>query len=93
MKAEVGGVLLSATSRDANNQMFSLVVGVVTKENKNNWIWFLTCLMEALDCNHTAQYIIISDRQKVRILMSIVILIFIVILNIDVSCNFGFHFM
>ena len=33
MKAEVGGALLSATSRDANNQMFPLIVGVVTKEN------------------------------------------------------------
>ena len=36
LKAEVGGVLLSATRRDANNQMFILAVGVVTKENKNS---------------------------------------------------------
>ena len=36
LKAEGGGVLLDATSRDANNQIFSLVVGVVAKENKNN---------------------------------------------------------
>ena len=37
MKTEVGGVLLSATSRDANNQMFPLAVAVVTKESKQSW--------------------------------------------------------
>ena len=59
-------MLLSATERDANNHLFPLAAEVVTKENKNNCIWFLTCLMEALECNHFAQYTFVSDRQKVR---------------------------
>ena len=38
LKVEVGGVLLSATSKDASNHMFLLLWGwlLVTKENKNN---------------------------------------------------------
>ena len=37
LKSCMGRVLLSATSRDANNQMYPLAVAIVTKENKATW--------------------------------------------------------
>jgi len=49
LKNEVGGVILAATSRDPNNQMFPIAHAIVTKENTEMWTWFLNCLLEALD--------------------------------------------
>ena len=58
MKAEVGGRLLSATSRDVEN----IVTVVVTKKIME---LFLGCLCEALDVRHDLQCTFMSNMQKV----------------------------
>ena len=60
-------MLLSAISRDANNQMFPVAIALVESECKKTWTWFMKQLIEALaglGVNpDTVTYM--SDRQKV----------------------------
>ena len=41
LKEPLKGELLSAISRDANNQIYPIIWAVVEYENKDSWNWFL----------------------------------------------------
>ncbi|GKB61338.1 hypothetical protein Tco_0917524 [Tanacetum coccineum] len=45
-------ILLIATRRDANNQMYPIAWAVVKVENNKNWCWFLSLLQEDLELGH-----------------------------------------
>ena len=62
MKNKYKGVLCSATTLDANNQLFVVAIGVVDAENDDNWRWFFMLLRSCLPRDRT--YVIISDRQS-----------------------------
>ncbi|KAK9293352.1 hypothetical protein L1049_021344 [Liquidambar formosana] len=64
LKGCYGGQLLSAVGRDGNNQMFPLAMAVVEAEIKHSWHWFMTNLLQALDCQDYTGITFISDRQK-----------------------------
>ncbi|KAK9274746.1 hypothetical protein L1049_021998 [Liquidambar formosana] len=66
LKGRYGGQLLSAVGRDGNNQIFALIMDVVEAEVKDSWNWFMTNLLQALDCQDYTGITFISDRQKVR---------------------------
>lgn len=38
------GLMLVAVGVDANDQLFSLVFGIVEAENNDSWDWFMTCI-------------------------------------------------
>ncbi|XP_008801985.1 uncharacterized protein LOC103715957 [Phoenix dactylifera] len=48
IKHKDGGVVLGATSKDANDDMFSIAYGVVDTETDDNWDWFCRNLKEAI---------------------------------------------
>ncbi|XP_019447190.1 PREDICTED: uncharacterized protein LOC109350404 [Lupinus angustifolius] len=58
--------LLSATSFDANGELFPLAFGVVDVENDDSWTWFLSELHKALEVNTESmpQVIFLSHGQK-----------------------------
>ena len=65
LKGDYGGVLLSAVSLDANNEIFPIAYAIVSVEDKDNWSFFLWNIYNIVkDCNR-ADWTIISDRQKV----------------------------
>ena len=41
IKHRFGGQILFATTKDANDNIFPIVMAVVEQENKESWIWFL----------------------------------------------------
>lgn len=65
LKTHLGGQLLCAIAKDANNQMFPIAWAVVGVENEVNWTWFLQILMEELGIRDGNGVTIISDQQKV----------------------------
>ena len=68
IKLSIGQQILAATGRDGNNNIYPIAFGVVDKEDKDSWTWFLTQLKDALDgeSGKFGYYTIISDRQKVN---------------------------
>ncbi|XP_038979903.1 uncharacterized protein LOC120112935 [Phoenix dactylifera] len=48
IKHKDGGVVLGATSKDANDDMFPIAYGVVDTETDDNWDWFCRNLKEAI---------------------------------------------
>ena len=59
MSGPYGGALLSATSYDANDNMFPLACGVMSSENYDGWSWFLKNLKKIIG---EKEVVIISDR-------------------------------
>jgi len=63
------GILLAATTVDANGCLFPLAHAVVDAENDDNWLWFLQLLLTVVQ-SHALQSLIdktlvfLSDRQK-----------------------------
>ena len=41
LKERLGGQILSATVRYANDNIFPIAFVVVEQENKDSWVWFL----------------------------------------------------
>ena len=41
LKGRFGEKILSATARDANNNIFPIAFAFVEQKNKNSWVWFL----------------------------------------------------
>ena len=41
IKHRFGGKILSATAKDANDNLFPVAMAVVEQETKESWIWFL----------------------------------------------------
>lgn len=65
LKTICKGELLSAVGRDGNNQIFPIAWAVVSIENKENWSWFMKCLIEDLGMEAGEGLTIISDQHKV----------------------------
>jgi hypothetical protein len=67
LKGTYKGQLLSAISRDDNNNMYPVALAVVEAETKDSWIWFLETLVSDLGTPPVQGWTFISDRQKVII--------------------------
>ena len=59
MSGPYGGALFSATSYDANDNMFPLACRVMRSENYDGWSWFLHNLKKIIG---EKEVVIISDR-------------------------------
>ena len=59
MSGSYGGASFSATSYDANDNMFPLACGVMSSENYDCWLWFLQNLKKFIG---KKEVVIISDR-------------------------------
>ncbi|GJU26976.1 hypothetical protein Tco_1165597 [Tanacetum coccineum] len=59
--------LLTAMERDGNNQMYQIAWEMVDVENKNNWCWFLSLLVEDLNLENGLALTVISDAHKALI--------------------------
>ncbi|XP_010525342.1 PREDICTED: uncharacterized protein LOC104803158 [Tarenaya hassleriana] len=56
--------LLTAVGRDANDQMYHVAWAIVDVENKINWEWFLTLLVDDLNLGVGQGFTMVSDQQK-----------------------------
>ncbi|GJV36796.1 hypothetical protein Tco_1409273 [Tanacetum coccineum] len=56
--------LLTAMGRDSNNQMFPMAWAVVSIENSENWLWFLSHLGSDFNLAMGAYLTILSDGHK-----------------------------
>ena len=65
IKHKFGGQILSATAKDANDNIFPVAMAVVEQENKESWIWFLEIFTDDIGRPEELQLVFISDRQKV----------------------------
>ncbi|GJZ52731.1 hypothetical protein Tco_0607616, partial [Tanacetum coccineum] len=64
LKTICKGELLSAVGRDGNNQVYPIAWAVVNIENKENWKWFMQCLIDDLGIHFGEGLTIISDQHK-----------------------------
>ncbi|GJS19595.1 hypothetical protein Tco_0448227 [Tanacetum coccineum] len=64
LKTLCKGELLSAVGRDGNNQIYPIAWAVVSVENKENWSWFMQCLIDDLGIVDGEGLTIISDQHK-----------------------------
>ncbi|XP_038975443.1 uncharacterized protein LOC103699943 [Phoenix dactylifera] len=67
IKHKDGGVVLGATSKDANGGIFPIAYGVVDTETDDNWEWFCRILKEAIhNCSdyHGEQFTFMMDRHQ-----------------------------
>ena len=65
LKGKFGGHILSAITRDGNENIFLVALGVVEQENKDSWVWFLQTFVEDIGRPNKLNLVFISDRQKV----------------------------
>ncbi|GKD71753.1 uncharacterized protein Tco_1325843, partial [Tanacetum coccineum] len=56
--------LLSVVGGDGNNQIYHIAWAVVDVENKENWSWFMKCLIDDLGIDVGAGLTIILDQDK-----------------------------
>ncbi|KAL3523040.1 hypothetical protein ACH5RR_015874 [Cinchona calisaya] len=64
LKCTMGGQLMAAIARDANNQMFPLAMALVESEYKDSWGRFVETLTNHIGRPQERGWIFISDRQK-----------------------------
>ncbi|XP_076921988.1 uncharacterized protein LOC143583617 [Bidens hawaiensis] len=67
LKGLCKGELLTATGRDANNQIYPIAWAVVEVENKDNWKWFIECLKDDIGISYGRGLTFISDQHKVQL--------------------------
>ncbi|XP_056175387.1 uncharacterized protein LOC115675634 isoform X3 [Syzygium oleosum] len=60
----IRGMLLCATGRDGNNQMFPIAWAVVEAETEESWTWFLKLLVKDLNVGQGLGWTFMSDQQK-----------------------------
>ena len=65
IKHRFGEQILSATTKDANDNIFPVAMAVVEQETKESWIWFLEIFAEDIGRPEELKLVFISDRQKV----------------------------
>ena len=65
IKHKFGRQILSATAKDANNNIFPVAMAVVEQETRESWIWFLEIFVDDIGRLEKLQLVFISDRQKV----------------------------
>ncbi|GKC80364.1 transposase, MuDR, plant [Tanacetum coccineum] len=66
LKTICKGELLSAVGKDGNNQIYPIAWAVVNVENKENWSWFMKCLIDDLGIVAGKGLTIISNQHKSR---------------------------
>ncbi|XP_030932927.1 uncharacterized protein LOC115958764 [Quercus lobata] len=64
IKHRFGGQILSATAKDANDNIFPVAMAVVEQETRESWIWFLEIFADDIGRPEEFQLVFISDRQK-----------------------------
>ncbi|CAH9134895.1 unnamed protein product [Cuscuta epithymum] len=64
LKTFLGGVLLAAVGRDANEQMYPLAWAVVEGENNDSWEWFFIQLNKSIGETDGSELTIISDEHR-----------------------------
>ncbi|XP_057790925.1 uncharacterized protein LOC131008039 [Salvia miltiorrhiza] len=64
LKGVCQGILLTAVMRDGNDGVVPIAWAIVSKENKNNWNWFLCWLRQELNLENGSTITIVSDMQK-----------------------------
>ena len=65
IKHRFGGQILSATTKDANDNIFPVAMAVVEQETRESWIWFLEIFAEDIGRPEELKLVFISNRQKV----------------------------
>ncbi|XP_076933282.1 uncharacterized protein LOC143599133 [Bidens hawaiensis] len=61
----LGGMLLAAIDRDANDKMYPVAWAIVEGENNDSWDWFMTELKKCLDVTDEGKgWTLVSDQQK-----------------------------
>ena len=65
IKYRFGGQILSATTKDANDNIFRVAMAVVEQETRESWIRFLEIFAEDIGRSEELKLVFISDRQKV----------------------------
>ena len=65
LKGKFGGHILSAITRDGNENIFLVALGVIEQENKDSWVWFLQTFADDIGRPDELNLVFISDRQKV----------------------------
>ena len=65
IKHRFGGKILSATAKDANDNIFPVAMAVVEQETRESWIWFLEIFADDIGRPEELQLVFISDKQKV----------------------------
>ncbi|KAH7866505.1 hypothetical protein Vadar_021288 [Vaccinium darrowii] len=61
LKIPFGGQGMFAIGKDANEQMYPLVVAVVEAECKDSWLWFLDNLLVVIGRPEVKEWTFISD--------------------------------
>ncbi|XP_076920387.1 uncharacterized protein LOC143581504 [Bidens hawaiensis] len=65
LKTFLGGMLLAAIGRDANDQMYPVAWAIVEGENNDSWDWFMTELKKCLDVTDEGKgWTLVSDQKK-----------------------------
>ncbi|XP_065638809.1 uncharacterized protein LOC136071437 [Quercus suber] len=64
IKHKFGGQILSATAKDANDNIFPVAMVVVELETRESWIEFLEIFADDIERPEELQLVFISDRQK-----------------------------
>ena len=65
LKGLYGRQLLYAVGIDANDCIYPIAWAVGSKENKDNWKWFLQLLAQGLRISDDHQWVFMTNRQKV----------------------------
>ena len=64
-KAQIWWANLSATAKDANDNIFPVAMAVVEQETRESWIWLLAIFAEDIRRLEELKLVFISDTQKV----------------------------
>jgi hypothetical protein len=73
LKGRYKGQLTAAIGSESNNSMYPLSIVVVEAETKDSWTWFLEALISNLSPVPPQRWAFISDRQKVNILIFLIL--------------------
>lgn len=72
IKTRYKGNLLTAVGVDPNDCIFPIAFGLCEVESKSSWEWFLASLKDDLNISNSSPYTLMSDKQKVSIVISII---------------------
>ncbi|GKC42575.1 (R)-mandelonitrile lyase-like protein [Tanacetum coccineum] len=64
LKTICKGELLSVVGGDGNNQIYPIAWAVIDVENKENWSWFMKCLIDDLEHKQCVRHIYANFRKR-----------------------------